>query len=70
MVDEPPTNDKIHIEVFSTSSRIGLLHPNESLGYVTISLVGVVNNRRINERYHLIDSKNRRIQIKMQWRTS
>ncbi|TYG70767.1 hypothetical protein ES288_D05G340400v1 [Gossypium darwinii] len=70
MVDEPPTNDKIHIEAFSTSSRIGLLHPKESLGYVTISLADVVNNRRINERYHPIDSKNGRIQIEMQWRTS
>ncbi|KAE8714427.1 Synaptotagmin-3 [Hibiscus syriacus] len=70
MVDEPPINDKIHIEVFSTSSRIGLLHPKESLGYVTISLADVVNNRRINEKYHLIDSRNGRIQIEMQWRTS
>ena len=42
----------------------------ESLGYVTISLADVVNNRRINEKYHLIDSKNGRIQIEMQWRTS
>ncbi|KAK8481793.1 hypothetical protein V6N13_065780 [Hibiscus sabdariffa] len=61
MVDEPPINDKIHIEVFSTSSRIGLLHPKESLGYVTVSLADVVNNRRINEKYHLIDSRNGRI---------
>ncbi|XP_022769209.1 synaptotagmin-2 isoform X1 [Durio zibethinus] len=70
MVDEPPTNDKIHVEVISTSSRIGLLHPKESLGYVTINLADVVSNRRINEKYHLIDSKNGRIQIEMQWRTS
>ncbi|XVF35942.1 hypothetical protein REPUB_Repub19eG0015300 [Reevesia pubescens] len=69
MVDEPPTNDKIHVEVFSTSSRIGL-HPKESLGYATISLADVVSNRRINEKYNLIDSKNGRIQIEMQWRTS
>lgn len=27
MVDEPPINDKLHVEVVSTSSRIGLLHP-------------------------------------------
>ena len=26
-LDEPPTNDKLHIEVISTSSKIGLLHP-------------------------------------------
>ncbi|KAF8033176.1 hypothetical protein BT93_D1933 [Corymbia citriodora subsp. variegata] len=26
-LDEPPTNEKMHIEVLSASSRIGLLHP-------------------------------------------
>lgn len=26
-VPEPPINDKLHVEVVSTSSRIGLLHP-------------------------------------------
>ncbi|GAV62902.1 C2 domain-containing protein [Cephalotus follicularis] len=70
MLDEPPTNDKLHVEVVSTSSRIGLLHPKESLGYIDISLADVVNNKRINEKYHLIDSKNGRIQIELQWRTS
>uniref|UniRef100_A0A5B6YH85 Putative synaptotagmin-2-like n=1 Tax=Davidia involucrata TaxID=16924 RepID=A0A5B6YH85_DAVIN len=69
-LDEPPTNDKLHVEVVSTSSRIGLLHPKECLGYVDISLSDVVSNKRINERYHLIDSKNGRIQIELKWRTS
>ncbi|XP_021287165.1 synaptotagmin-1-like isoform X2 [Herrania umbratica] len=69
MLDEPPTNDKLHVEVLSSSSRIGLLHPKESLGYIDINLADVVSNRRINERYHLIDSKNGRIQIELQWRT-
>ncbi|EOX97689.1 PREDICTED: synaptotagmin-1 isoform X1 [Theobroma cacao] len=69
MLDEPPTNDKLHMEVLSSSSRIGLLHPKESLGYIDINLSDVVSNRRINERYHLIDSKNGRIQIELQWRT-
>lgn len=27
MLEEPPVNDKIHVEVLSASSRIGLLHP-------------------------------------------
>lgn len=27
MLDEPPKNEKLHVEVVSTSSRIGLLHP-------------------------------------------
>uniref|UniRef100_A0A7N0TRW1 C2 domain-containing protein n=1 Tax=Kalanchoe fedtschenkoi TaxID=63787 RepID=A0A7N0TRW1_KALFE len=69
-VEEPPVNDKLHVEVYSSSSRIGILHPKESLGYVDISLADVVNNKRINEKYHLIDSKNGRIQIELQWRTS
>ncbi|KAH7845804.1 hypothetical protein Vadar_006262 [Vaccinium darrowii] len=70
MLEEPPTNDRIHVEVVSTSSRMGLLHPKEALGYVDINLSDVVSNKRINERYHLIDSKNGRVQIEMQWRTS
>ncbi|GMY05451.1 synaptotagmin-1-like isoform X1 [Fagus crenata] len=70
MLDEPPTNDKLHVEVVSTSSRMGLLHPKESLGYIDINLSDVVSNKRINEKYHLIDSKNGRVQIELQWRTS
>ncbi|XVE67150.1 hypothetical protein DITRI_Ditri08aG0137800 [Diplodiscus trichospermus] len=69
ILDEPPTNDKLHVEVQSSSSRIGLLHPKESLGYIDINLSDVVSNKRINERYHLIDSRNGRIQIELQWRT-
>ncbi|XP_043812478.1 synaptotagmin-2 isoform X2 [Manihot esculenta] len=69
-LEEPPTNDRLHVEVVSASSRIGLLHPKEILGYVDINLADVVNNKRINEKYHLIDSRNGRIQIELQWRTS
>lgn len=67
-LDKPPVNEKLHVEVISTSSRIGLLHPKESLGYVDINLTDVVNNRRTNGKYHLIDSKNGQIQIELQWR--
>ncbi|KAL8135697.1 hypothetical protein AgCh_010359 [Apium graveolens] len=70
MLEEPPTDDKMHVEVVSTSKRMGLLHPKETLGYVDISLADVVSNKRINETYQLIDSKNGTIQIEMQWRTS
>ncbi|KAI3460413.1 hypothetical protein Pfo_017076 [Paulownia fortunei] len=70
VLDEPPTNDRIHVEVVSTSKRMGLRHPKETLGYVDIYLADVINNKRINERYHLIDSKNGGIQIEMQWRTA
>ncbi|RXH97649.1 hypothetical protein DVH24_009974 [Malus domestica] len=69
MCEEPPTNDKLHVEVVSTSSRMGLLHGKESLGYVQITLTDVVSNKRINQKYHLIDSKNGQVQIELQWRT-
>ncbi|MCL7040451.1 hypothetical protein MKW94_004632 [Papaver nudicaule] len=69
MLEEPPMDDRIHFEVVSSSSRIGLLHPKEILGYVDINLADVINNKRIKEKYHLIDSKNGKIQIEMQWRT-
>ncbi|XP_050234815.1 synaptotagmin-2-like [Mercurialis annua] len=68
-LDEPPVNDRLHVEVVSTSAR-NLLHTKESLGYVDISLGDVVSNKRLNEKYHLIDSKNGRIQIELQWRTA
>lgn len=70
MLSEPPVNDRLHVEVHSVSSRIGLLHPKETLGYVDINLADVVNNRRINQTYNLIDSKNGKIQIELQWKTS
>lgn len=69
-LEKPPTNDRLHVEVLSASTRMGLLHPKENLGYVDINLADVVNNKRINEKYHLIDSRNGRIQIELQWRTS
>ncbi|KAL6646718.1 hypothetical protein ACP70R_015412 [Stipagrostis hirtigluma subsp. patula] len=67
--EEPPTNEKMQLEVISRPSSIGI-HSKENLGYVVISLADVINNRRINEKYHLIDSKNGRIQLELQWRTS
>lgn len=70
MLEEPPINDKLHVEVVSTSSRMGLLHGKEALGYVQISLSDVVSNKRINQKYHLIDSKNGQVQLELQWRTA
>lgn len=71
VLNEAPANDRIHIEVTSSSKKMGVLrYPKETLGFVDIHLGDVVNNKRINERYNLIDSKNGRIQIEMQWRTA
>ncbi|KAK0582656.1 hypothetical protein LWI29_028204 [Acer saccharum] len=69
-LEEPPIRDRLHVEVCSSSTRIGLLHPKETLGYIDINLSDVISNKRINEKYHLIDSKNGKIQIELQWRTS
>ncbi|KAF9683158.1 hypothetical protein SADUNF_Sadunf05G0183400 [Salix dunnii] len=68
-LEEPPTSERLHVEVLS-SSKMALLHPKEYLGYVIINLADVVTNRRINEKYHLIDSRNGQIQIELQWKTS
>ncbi|TQE07571.1 hypothetical protein C1H46_006891 [Malus baccata] len=70
ILEEPPKKERLHAEVVSHSSRMGLLHPKETLGYVDIDLADVVSNRRINEKYHLIDSKNGRLQLELQWRTA
>ncbi|KAF7066972.1 hypothetical protein CFC21_072889 [Triticum aestivum] len=69
--EEPPTNDKLHVEVLSKPGKIGgILHGKETLGFIYIALAGVISNRRTNEKYRLIGSKNGQIQIELQWRTS
>ncbi|RLM60661.1 synaptotagmin-1-like [Panicum miliaceum] len=68
--EEPPVNDKIHVEVLSKAPKKGLIYGKETLGYIDISVADVISNKRINEKYHLIDSKNGQIQIELQWRTS
>jgi hypothetical protein len=40
MLDEPPINDKLHVEVLSSSSRIGLLHPKVHYLLVDCSYYG------------------------------
>ncbi|KAL5995643.1 Synaptotagmin-2 [Asimina triloba] len=69
MLEEPPTNDRMHIEVMSRPPSIGI-HSKECLGYVDINLADVVANKRIMEKFHLIDSRNGRLQVELQWRTS
>lgn len=64
--DKPPVDDRIRIEIMSKGSGIGL-HFKESLGYVEINLADVVKNKRINEEYVLIDSKNGKVHIELQW---
>ncbi|XP_062229617.1 synaptotagmin-3-like isoform X1 [Phragmites australis] len=68
MLDEPPVDDKIRIEV--QSKRRGLrFRDKESLGHVDINLADVVNNGRINEKYHLINSRNGALHVEIKWNT-
>lgn len=69
MAEEPPLEDKLLIEVFS-KRRSFVFSRKESLGFVDIALADVVHNGRINEKYHLINSKNGIIHVEIQWQTT
>ncbi|XVE99297.1 hypothetical protein REPUB_Repub03eG0186600 [Reevesia pubescens] len=68
MLEEPPLNEKIHIEVMSKRTGISF-RSKECLGNVDINLTDVVHNGRINEKYHLINSKNGVIHVEIRWTT-
>ncbi|KAA8534379.1 hypothetical protein F0562_031870 [Nyssa sinensis] len=68
MLEEPPVSEKIRIEVISKRTGIGF-RSKESLGNVEINLADVVHNGRINQKYHLIDSKNGMIHVELRWKT-
>ncbi|CAN0825514.1 SYT3 [Linum grandiflorum] len=66
MIDQPPLREKIHVEVLSKRTRFSFIS-RESLGYVEVNLDDVVYNGRMNEKYHLINSKNGAIHVEIQW---
>ncbi|XP_022745862.1 synaptotagmin-3-like isoform X1 [Durio zibethinus] len=68
MLEEPPLNEKIHIEVISKRTGISF-RSKECLGNVDINLADVVHNGRINQKYHLINSKNGVIHVEIRWTT-
>lgn len=67
MLEEPPLHEKIYIEVLSKRTGIHL-RSKESLGFVEINLGDVVHNGRLNQEYHLIDSKNGKIHVELSWK--
>ncbi|XLR45884.1 hypothetical protein S83_030544 [Arachis hypogaea] len=67
MLEEPPLREKIHIEIMSKRKTFSFLS-KESLGHVEINLNDVVHNGRINDRYHLINSKNGEIHVDIRWK--
>ncbi|CAI0411860.1 unnamed protein product [Linum tenue] len=66
MIDQPPLREKIRIEVLSKRTGFSF-RSRESLGYVEVNLDDVVYNGRINEKYHLINSKNGVVHVEIQW---
>uniref|UniRef100_A0A3Q7XPC5 Synaptotagmin-3 n=2 Tax=Cicer arietinum TaxID=3827 RepID=A0A3Q7XPC5_CICAR len=67
MLEEPPLHEKIHIEVMSKRKNFSFLS-KESLGHVEINLSDVVYNGRINDKYHLINSRNGLIHVEIRWK--
>nr|QHT72835.1 synaptotagmin-3 [Vernicia fordii] len=67
-LDQPPLQEKIRIDVLSKRTRLSF-RSKESLGHVEINLADVVHNGRINEKYHLMDSKNGVIHAEIRWDT-
>ncbi|MED6127490.1 Synaptotagmin-3 [Stylosanthes scabra] len=66
MLEEPPLHEKIHIEIMSKRKTFSFFS-KESLGHVEINLNDVVHNGRINDRYHLINSKNGELLVDIRW---
>ncbi|KAL5069452.1 hypothetical protein RYX36_020339 [Vicia faba] len=69
MLEEAPLHEKIHIEVMSKRKSFSFLS-KESLGHVEINLNDVVHNGRINDKYHLINSRNGVIHVEIKWKVA
>ncbi|KAJ6909332.1 LOW QUALITY PROTEIN: synaptotagmin-3-like isoform X1 [Populus alba x Populus x berolinensis] len=67
-LDQPPLRELIRIEVMSKRKGFSF-RSKESLGHVEIKLDDVVYNGRINQKYHLIDSRNGVIHVEIRWST-
>ncbi|XP_073156433.1 synaptotagmin-3-like isoform X1 [Henckelia pumila] len=67
LLEEAPVRDLIHIEIMSKRRRLGFLF-KESLGHVDMNLGDVVYNGHINEKYHLINSRDGIIHLELSWK--
>ncbi|CAN7036930.1 unnamed protein product [Brassica oleracea var. botrytis] len=67
-LEEPPLKESIRVEVMSKGTGFHF-RSKEELGHVDINLDDVVANGRINQKYHLINSRNGVIHIEIRWTT-
>ncbi|CAH9090202.1 unnamed protein product [Cuscuta europaea] len=68
VLEEAPVKDHMHVEVWSVQRRAFGFRCKESLGYIDIQLRDVVYNGRINEKYHLINSKYGVLHVDTRWK--
>ncbi|XP_010543542.1 PREDICTED: synaptotagmin-3 [Tarenaya hassleriana] len=68
-LEEPPLNERLRIEVMSRGTGLRF-RSKEPLGHVEINLDDVVENGRINQKYHLINSRDGVIHVEIRWTTS
>ncbi|CAF2361335.1 unnamed protein product [Brassica rapa] len=67
-LEEPPLKESIRVEVMSKGTGFHF-RSKEELGHVDINLDDVVANGRINQKYHLINSRNGVIHVEIRWTT-
>ncbi|GJV00610.1 C2 domain-containing protein [Tanacetum coccineum] len=69
VLEEPPTNEELQLEVISSPLK-GLIHrKEESMGHANISVADIVSKKRINKTYNL-ENGSGSVHMQVQWRTS
>eukprot|EP00271_Cylindrocystis_brebissonii_P006518 TRINITY_DN19297_c0_g1_i1.p1 TRINITY_DN19297_c0_g1~~TRINITY_DN19297_c0_g1_i1.p1 ORF type:complete len:594 (-),score=180.44 TRINITY_DN19297_c0_g1_i1:905-2686(-) len=67
LVDEAPKDEELRVDVFSKNlAALQFFNEKEPIGHVTIPLLDVVNNLRMNDLFHLNDS-NGKLKIELAW---
>ncbi|KAI3437508.1 uncharacterized protein J3R85_005272, partial [Psidium guajava] len=66
VLEEAPLKEEIRIQVVSKRTKF-CFRSKESLGFVNINLSDVVFNGHINEKFHLINSRNGVIHVEIRW---
>ncbi|XP_071742457.1 synaptotagmin-1-like [Rutidosis leptorrhynchoides] len=67
MLQQPPTNETLHMKVINTP-RMRLIRRKEFIALIDISLVDVVNNKRIIHTYSFQKGMSQ-LDVELQWRT-
>ncbi|GJX87822.1 C2 domain-containing protein [Tanacetum coccineum] len=69
ILEEPPTNEELHLEVISTPWRGLIYRKEESMGHANIRVADIMNKKRTNKKYDLQNGSGS-VQVELQWRTS